>query len=73
MFNYALHRTSATTVSVLILLETPARRCSRGRAGQVPAPGALPGIALAAGGVGGRGDRERPQRPPLCRRRSVSP
>ena len=30
MFNYALHRVSATTVSVLLLLEVPGRPCWRG-------------------------------------------
>jgi drug/metabolite transporter (DMT)-like permease len=52
MFNYALHRTSATTVSVLILLETPgAALIAWAWLGQTPRPEALPGIALLLGGV----------------------
>ncbi len=52
MFNYALHRTSATTISVLILLEV------QGAAvlawlwlGQTPRPETLPGLALLMAGV----------------------
>jgi drug/metabolite transporter (DMT)-like permease len=52
MFNYALHRTSATTVSVLLLLETPgAALLAWLWLGQTPRPGALPGIALLLVGV----------------------
>ncbi|HEY7273010.1 MAG TPA: DMT family transporter [Actinoplanes sp.] len=52
MFNYALHRTSATTVSVLILLETPgAALLAWAWLGQTPRPAALPGIALLLAGV----------------------
>jgi drug/metabolite transporter (DMT)-like permease len=52
MFNYALHRTSATTVSVLILLETPgAAVLAWAWLGQAPRAAALPGIALLLAGV----------------------
>jgi drug/metabolite transporter (DMT)-like permease len=52
MFNYALHRTSATTVSVLILLETPgAALLAWLWLGQEPRAAALPGIALLLAGV----------------------
>jgi drug/metabolite transporter (DMT)-like permease len=52
MFNYALHRTSATTVSVLVLLETPgAALLAWAWLGQTPRPSALPGIALLLAGV----------------------
>jgi drug/metabolite transporter (DMT)-like permease len=52
MFNYALHRTSATTVSVLILLETPgAALLAWAWLGQTPRAGALPGLALLLSGV----------------------
>jgi len=52
MFNYALHRTSATTVSVLILLETPgAALLAWLWLGQAPQAAALPGIALLLTGV----------------------
>jgi drug/metabolite transporter (DMT)-like permease len=52
MFNYALHRTSATTVSVLILLETPgAAFLAWVWLGQTPRAAALPGIALLLAGV----------------------
>ena len=52
MFNYALHRTSATTVSVLILLETPgAALLAWAWLGQAPRAAALPGIALLLAGV----------------------
>lgn len=53
MFNYALRRISATTVSTLILLEAP---CAAVIAwvwlGQTPRPAALPGLALLLAGVG---------------------
>jgi drug/metabolite transporter (DMT)-like permease len=52
MFNYALHRTSATTVSVLILLEVPgAALLAWLWLGQTPRPAALPGLALLLAGV----------------------
>jgi drug/metabolite transporter (DMT)-like permease len=52
MFNYALHRTSATTVSVLILLEVPgAALLAWLWLGQAPRPAALPGLALLLAGV----------------------
>jgi drug/metabolite transporter (DMT)-like permease len=52
MFNYALHRTSATTVSVLLLLETPgAALLAWAWLGQTPRLAALPGIALLLAGV----------------------
>jgi drug/metabolite transporter (DMT)-like permease len=52
MFNYALHRTSATTVSVLILLETPgAALLAWVWLGQTPRLSALPGLALLLIGV----------------------
>ena len=52
MFNYALHRTSATTVSVLILLEVPgAALLAWAWLGQTPRVAALPGLALLVAGV----------------------
>ncbi|MGC4893396.1 DMT family transporter [Micromonospora sp. DT31] len=52
MFNYALHRISATTVSVLILLEAPgAALIGWVWLGQLPRPLALPGLALLLVGV----------------------
>ncbi|GHJ17716.1 MULTISPECIES: DMT family transporter [unclassified Micromonospora] len=52
MFNYALHRVSATTVSVLILLEAPgAALIGWVWLGQLPRPLALPGLALLLVGV----------------------
>ena len=52
MFNYALHRTSATTVSVLLLLETPgAALIAWVWLGQAPRAAALPGIAMLLAGV----------------------
>ncbi|NES14162.1 DMT family transporter [Micromonospora sp. PPF5-17] len=52
MFNYALHRVSATTVSVLILLEAPgAALIAWGWLGQLPRTLALPGLALLLAGV----------------------
>ncbi|KAB1910615.1 DMT family transporter [Micromonospora sp. AMSO31t] len=52
MFNYALHRVSATTISVLILLEAPAAALIAGVwLGQLPRPLALPGLALLLAGV----------------------
>jgi drug/metabolite transporter (DMT)-like permease len=52
MFNYALQRTSATTVSVLILLEVPgAGLLAWLWLGQTPHAAALPGLAVLLGGV----------------------
>jgi len=52
MFNYALRRVSATTVSVLILLEVPgAALIAWLWLGQTPRPAALPGLALLVVGV----------------------
>jgi drug/metabolite transporter (DMT)-like permease len=52
MFNYALHRISATTVSVLILLEVPgAALLAWLWLGQTPRAAALPGLALLLAGV----------------------
>lgn len=52
MFNYALHRVSATTVSVLILLEAPgAALIAWAWLGQLPRTLALPGLALLLAGV----------------------
>src|SRR3954447_11511465 len=52
MFNYALHHTSATTVSVLILLETPgAALLAWIWLGQRPHLDALPGLLLLLAGV----------------------
>lgn len=52
MFGYALHRFSATTISVLILLEVPgAALIGWAWLGQVPQSAALPGLALLVVGV----------------------
>ena len=52
MFNYALHRLSATTISVLILLEVPgAALIAWLWLDQVPRTAALPGLALLLVGV----------------------
>ena len=52
MFNYALRQISATTVSVLILLEAPgAALLGWAWLGQVPRPYALLGLALLLAGV----------------------
>jgi drug/metabolite transporter (DMT)-like permease len=52
MFNYALHRVSATTVSVLVLLEVPgAALLAWGWLGQAPRAAALPGLGLVLAGV----------------------
>jgi drug/metabolite transporter (DMT)-like permease len=64
MFSYALRRTSATTVSVLILLEVPgAALLAWAWLGQVPRPAALPGLGLLLAGVAvvilGGGSREK--------------
>jgi drug/metabolite transporter (DMT)-like permease len=52
MFNYALEHISATTVSVLILLEVPAAGLlAWAWLGQTPRAAALPGLALLLAGV----------------------
>ncbi|MFK3985443.1 DMT family transporter [Micromonospora sp. NPDC050397] len=52
MFNYALHHFSATTISVLILLEAPgAALIAWVWLGQLPRTAALPGLALLLVGV----------------------
>ena len=52
MFNYALQHTSATTVSVLILLEVPgAALLAWWWLDQVPRASALPGLVLLVAGV----------------------
>ncbi|MFC0528249.1 DMT family transporter [Phytohabitans kaempferiae] len=52
MFNYALRRVSATTVSMLILLEVPgAALIAWLWLGQVPRAASLPGLALLVAGV----------------------
>jgi drug/metabolite transporter (DMT)-like permease len=52
MFNYALHHTSATTVSVLILLEVPgAAALAWFWLGQQPRPATIPGLLLLLSGV----------------------
>ena len=52
MFNYALHHTSATTVSVLILLEVPGAAVLAWLwLGQTPRPATVPGLALLVAGV----------------------
>jgi drug/metabolite transporter (DMT)-like permease len=52
MFNYALHRVAATTVSVLILLEVPGSALIGWLwLGQAPRAGELPGLALLLVGV----------------------
>ncbi|SCL18299.1 Permease of the drug/metabolite transporter (DMT) superfamily [Micromonospora rhizosphaerae] len=71
MFNYALRRISATTVSVLILLEAPgAALIGWAWLGQLPRPLALPGLALLLAGVavvvlGGARTARRPEPVPL--------
>jgi drug/metabolite transporter (DMT)-like permease len=52
MFNYALHKVSATTISLLILLEVPGSALIAWLwLGQVPRAAALPGLALLVAGV----------------------
>ncbi|MDG4791690.1 DMT family transporter [Micromonospora sp. WMMD1102] len=52
MFNYALRRISATTISVLFLLEAPgAALLAWAWLGQVPRAAALPGLLLLLAGV----------------------
>jgi drug/metabolite transporter (DMT)-like permease len=52
LVNYALHRVSATTVSVLLLLEVPgAALLGWLWLRQTPEPGSLPGLALLVAGV----------------------
>jgi drug/metabolite transporter (DMT)-like permease len=53
LFNFALRRVSATTISVLILLEVPgAALVAWAWLGQVPSASAIPGIGLLLIGVG---------------------
>jgi drug/metabolite transporter (DMT)-like permease len=53
LVNYALHRVSATTVSVLLLFEVPgAALLAWAWLGQVPPGRSLPGLALVVAGVG---------------------
>lgn len=73
MFNYALHRISATTISVLILLEVPgAALLAWLWLGQVPGAGAIPGLVLLLAGVAvvvlgsGRARRRQAPVPPLA-------
>ncbi len=52
LVNFALHRVSATTVSVLLLIEVPgAALLAWLWLGQVPSPRSLPGLALLVAGV----------------------
>lgn len=52
LVNFALHRVSATTVSVLLLLEVPgAALIAWAWLGQTPTAGSLPGLALLVLGV----------------------
>ncbi len=52
LFSFALRRVTATTVSVVILLETPgAALLAWGWLGQVPALAAVPGLVLILAGV----------------------
>jgi drug/metabolite transporter (DMT)-like permease len=53
LFNFALRRLSATTISVVILLEVPGSALvAWAWLGQVPPPAAVPGLALLVAGVG---------------------
>ncbi|MEV0733578.1 DMT family transporter [Polymorphospora sp. NPDC051019] len=69
MFSYALRKVSATTVSILILLEVPAAALiAWAWLGQAPRPAALPGLALLLVGVavvvlGGSRAARRPEPP----------
>ncbi|MGC9667896.1 DMT family transporter [Planosporangium sp. 12N6] len=52
LLNFALHRVSATTISVLLLLEVPgAALLAWAWLGQVPAARSLPGLAVLVAGV----------------------
>jgi drug/metabolite transporter (DMT)-like permease len=52
MFNFALRHVSATTVSVLILLEVPgAALVAWAWLGQLPSASSLPGLGLLLAGV----------------------
>lgn len=65
LFNFALRRVSATTVSVMILLETPgAALIAWAWLGQKPALAALPGLALLLVGVAIVALAHRPVPPP---------
>jgi drug/metabolite transporter (DMT)-like permease len=71
MFNYALHRISATTISVLILLEVPgAAILAWVWLEQVPNPATLPALGLLLAGVAvvvlGTPGRARAVPPPLA-------
>lgn len=70
MLNYALHKVSATTISVLILLEVPgAALIAWAWLGQAPRAASLPGLALLMLGVavvvlgGARAVRQEPATP----------
>lgn len=69
MLNYALHKVSATTVSILILLEVPgAALIAWAWLGQAPRLASLPGLVLLLAGVavvilGGARAAGRPDRP----------
>ena len=67
MFNFALRRVPATTVSVLILLETPgAALIAWAWLGHVPPLASLPGLVLLLAGVAIVALRHRvPQEPPV--------
>jgi drug/metabolite transporter (DMT)-like permease len=75
MFNYALRKVSATTVSVLILLEVPGSGLiAWAWLGQLPRAAAVPGLVLLMAGVavvilsGARASRRRgPSSPPGAR------
>src|SRR5690606_15218918 len=65
LFNYALHKVPATTVSVLILLEVPAASLIAWLwLGQLPRWTALPGLVLLLAGIAAVVVR-RPARPPV--------
>jgi drug/metabolite transporter (DMT)-like permease len=73
LFNYALRRIPAATLSVLVLLEVPgAALVAWAWLGQVPRPAVLPGVALLLGGVACvlaapfRTGRPRPGSPPTA-------
>jgi drug/metabolite transporter (DMT)-like permease len=70
LVNYALHRVSATTVSVLLLMEVPgAGLLAWAWLGQAPAARSLPGLALLVAGVAvvvlGAARRTRPVTAPV--------
>jgi len=52
LFNFALRRLSATTISVVVLLEVPGSALiAWAWLGQVPSPAAVPGLILLVAGV----------------------